>query len=108
MATVTLEVLFVDQIERGRQSRGSQARKGSQASAERDGLAEEDWEEAKEREGAKPRLEEKEKDGKDGRRQSREKDRQMADGTGGQNNKGQGEIPAGVKQTRGGRRERRT
>lgn len=38
-------------------------------------------------------------------------DRQTADGTGGQNNKGQGEVPAGVKQTRvgrGGRGERRT
>lgn len=38
-------------------------------------------------------------------------DRQTADGTGGQNNKGQGEVPAGVKQTsvgRGDRREPRT
>lgn len=50
---------------------------------------------------------ESEECGKAGKRM----DRQTADGTGGQNNKGQGEVPAGVKQTsvgRGDRREPRT
>lgn len=74
-------------------------------------MAEKDCQEAKGKREARPMLEEKEKNGKDRTQQSRGKDGQPADGTGGQNNKGRLDVPAGMKQTRvgrGGRRERRT
>lgn len=101
MATVTPEVTFVcvEQIERGRQSRGSHAGKGRQA---RDGLAEKDWQELDQ--GWKRRKMERTECGRAGKRMDRrqmgQEDRTTKDGV---------EVPAGAKQTgvgRGGRRGR--